>query len=130
MRASWLAGMGAAILILAQGASGEARAADKATAGKPAAAQAAREMTLVGTVEKHEKLKKDGTPMMTWFTLACEDGIATHLPKGKVEPFAGVRVRLVGTGTETTKRGKAARDIESITSIEKAEAPAPAGDKK
>lgn len=81
--------------------------------------QTLKEMTLTGVVTKLQNMKKDGTPFMTWFTLTTEDGVATHLPKGKIEEFVGMRVRLVGMGFDTVKRGKPARTIESITSIEK-----------
>jgi hypothetical protein len=102
----------------------EIRAAEDTGAAKPAQKSPApelKEMTLTGVVEKVENKKKDGSPMMTWFTLTGEDGIVAHLPKGKVEEFVGMKVKLVGMGFDTTKRGKPARTIETIKSIQKAE---------
>ena len=78
-----------------------------------------KEMTLIGTVDKVENKKKDGSPMMTWYTLTGDDGIVAHLPKGKVEEFVGSKVKLVGMGYDTVKHGKPAKTIESISSIEK-----------
>jgi hypothetical protein len=122
MKRLWIAGIGALVMAVVAANAGE-KAKDKpdAKADAEIAAAPAVEMTLTGTVEKVEKKKKDGTPFMTWFELAGDDGVITHLPKGKVEDFVAMKVRVVGTGTETTKGEKTTRKLETITSIEKVE---------
>jgi len=99
----------------------EAKAAPKAE--KELATQ---DMTIVGTITKCENKKKDGTPMMTWFNLIDEEGQSVRLPKGKVEEFAGTKVKVTGTGYSTEKKGKTVRAFKTITTIEKVDTPAAA----
>ena len=130
MKRLWLVGVSlmamAAVAVLA-GEKAKEKAAAKADKEKEVAAAPAVEMTLTGTVEKVERKGKDGAVFMTWCELAGDDGVMTHLPKGKVEEFVGEKVRIVGTGEETTsKKDKVSRKLETITSIEKIDAAAPA----
>ena len=120
MKRLWLAGVGAVVLATAALAAPAATATDAVPDKKESAAEALQPMTLTGTVEKAEKMKKDGTPMMTWYTLTGDDGASTHLPKGKVEAFVGKKVKITGTGSEVTKKGKTTRRLETIASIEEA----------
>ena len=120
MKRLWLAGVGAVVLATSTLVSSAATEADAVPNKKEAVAEALQPMTLTGTVEKVEKMKKDGTPMMTWYTLTGDDGVVTHLPKGKVEAFAGKKVKITGTGSETTKKGKITRKLETVASIEDA----------
>jgi hypothetical protein len=83
-----------------------------------------QDMTVIGIVTKCENKKKDGTAMMTWFNLIDEEGKEVRLPKGKVEEFTGVKVKVSGAGYNTEKRGKPVRVMKSITTIEKVEIPA------
>ncbi len=88
-----------------------------------------QEMTVTGTVTKMEKKKKDGTPMMTWFRLVDDNGVEVGLPKGKIEEFAGSKVKVTGQGYTLEKKHKSMRTLKTITAIEKlegaaAEAPA------
>jgi len=128
MKRLWLVGVSvlamAAVGVLA-GEKAKEKAAAKAE--KEVAAAAAVEMTLTGTVEKVERKGKNGAVFMTWFELSGDDGVMTHLPKGKVEEYVGEKVRIVGTGEETTsKKDKVTRKLETITSIEKLDEAAPA----
>ena len=97
--------------------------ADK-VAEKPAKELATQDMTIVGTITKHENKKKDGTPMMTWFNLVDENGGEVRLPKGKVEEYLGAKVKVTGTGYSMEKKGKTIRAFKTITTIEKVDAPA------
>ena len=83
-----------------------------------------QDMTVIGIVTKCENKKKDGTPLMTWFNLIDEEGKEVHLPKGKVEEFVGVKVKISGSGYNTEKRGRPVRVLKTITTIDKAETPA------
>lgn len=83
-----------------------------------------QEMTVVGTVTKHENKKKDGSPMMTWYNLVDEEGNEIRLPKGKVEEHVGTKVKVTGTGYSMEKKGKTVRAFKAITNIEKVDAPA------
>ena len=85
-----------------------------------------QEMTITGTVDKMEKKKKDGTPMMTWFRLIDEDCKEIKVPKGKVEEFVGCKVKVTGMGYSIEKKGKTMRAFKTITNIEKIEGPAAA----
>ena len=85
---------------------------------------ATQEMTVVGTVTKHENKKKDGSPMMTWFTLLDEEGKEVRLPKGKAEEFVGSKVKVTGIGNSIEKKGKTVRAFKTIATIEKVDAPA------
>ena len=85
---------------------------------------AVQEMTATGTVTKNEKLKKDGTPMMTWFRLVEENGAEIRLPKGEIEGHVGQKVKVTGMGYTTEKKGKTVRAFKTITAIEKLDAPA------
>ena len=127
MKRLWLVGLSvvamAAVAVLA-GEKAKEKAAAKAD--KEVAAAPAVEMTLTGTVKKVERKGKNGAAFMTWFELAGDDGVMTHLPKGKVEEYVGEKVKIVGTGEETTKKEKVTRKLETITSIEKIEEAAPA----
>ena len=96
----------------------------KKTAHKAEQETAVQDMTVIGVVTKFENKKKDGTPLMTWFNLVDEEGREVHLPKGKVEEFVGVKVKISGSGYNTEKRGKPTRVLKTITTIEKAEVPA------
>jgi len=78
----------------------------EAKAEKEVGAAPAVEMTLTGTVEKIERKGKNGVVFMTWFELAGDDGVTTHLPKGKVEEYVGEKVRIVGTGEENEQEGQ------------------------
>ena len=120
MKRLWLAGVGALALATSTLTVPAAAGTDAVPEKKESATEALQPMTLTGTVEKVEKLKKDGTPMMTWYTLTGEDGASTHLPKGKVEAFVGKKVKITGTGSEETKKGKTTRRLETIASIEEA----------
>jgi len=80
-----------------------------------------KELTLTGTVEKVEKKKKDGSVMMTWFVLTDDAGRQIHLPKGKVEEFAGCKVRITGMGVESQKKGKDTVSLKNVISIDKIE---------
>ena len=86
---------------------------------KDAKEMAAQDMTIVGTITKHENKKKDGTPMMTWFNLVDEEGKEVRLPKGKVDEFVGSKVKITGTGYSMEKKGKTVRAFKTITTIEK-----------
>lgn len=88
-------------------------------AGDKTAPATLQDMTVIGTVTKMEKLKKDGTPMMTWFRLVDDDGHEIRIPKGKIEEFAGTKVKVIGKGQTIEKKGKSIKAIETITSIEK-----------
>jgi hypothetical protein len=96
--------------------------AEKA-APKPAKELVTQEMTIVGTVTKCENKKKDGTPMMTWYNLVDEEGKEVRLPKGKVEEFAGTKVKVTGAGYSMEKKGKTVRAFKTITTIEKVDTP-------
>jgi len=98
-------------------------AADK---GAPEATKelATQEMTVVGTVTKHENKKKDGTPMMTWFNLVDDEGNEIRLPKGKVEEHVGTKVKVTGAGYSMEKKGKTIRAFKTIATIEKVDTPA------
>jgi hypothetical protein len=126
MKKLWLVGVGALVMAVTAVYAGE-KGKDKPAeqADKEMAAVAGTEMTVTGIVEKMERKKKDGTPFMTWFQLTGEDGVITHLPKGKVEDYVGMKVTITGTGEETRKRNKTARKLETITSIEKVAGEAP-----
>ena len=100
----------------------EAAAPAPKEAAKPEKELVTQDMTSVGTVTKHENKKKDGTPMMTWFNLVDEEGKEVRLPKGKVEEFDGVKVKITGTGYTMEKKGKTVRAFKTITTIEKVEA--------
>lgn len=97
--------------------------AEKA-AKKPEKELVTQDMTIVGTITKCENKKKDGTPMMTWYNLVDEEGKEVRLPKGKVEEFAGAKVKVTGTGYSMEKKGKTIRAFKTITTIEKVDAPA------
>ena len=119
--------VGALVMAVAVANGGEkAKEKGEAKAEKEVAAAPGLEMTLTGTIEKVEKDKKDGTPFMTWYELVGDDGVRTHLPKGKVEEFVGMKVKIVGMGEETKKKHTVARKLETITSIEKVAADAEA----
>ncbi|MEI6563990.1 MAG: hypothetical protein WCO42_06765 [bacterium] len=87
---------------------------------------AIQNLTIVGKVVKVEKMKKDGTPMMTWFNLIDEEGKEVRLPKGKVEDFVNAKVKITGTGYTLEKKGKAVRAFKTITTIDKLADPTPA----
>jgi hypothetical protein len=93
-------------------------------AEKPAKELVSQDMTIVGTITKHENKKKDGTPMMTWFNLVDEEGQEVRLPKGKVDEYVGSKVKVTGTGYSMEKKGKTIRAFKTITTIEKVDAPA------
>ncbi|MEI8140453.1 MAG: hypothetical protein WCI03_11375 [bacterium] len=97
----------------------EAAAPAEKAAPKPAKELVTQDMTIVGTVTKCENKKKDGTPMMTWYNLVDEDGKEVRLPKGKVEEFAGTKVKVTGDGYSMEKKGKTVRAFKTITTIEK-----------
>ncbi len=121
----WLVGVGvlAAAVAVATAETGDKSAEKPAVkAAKEVVASPAVPMTLTGTVEKMERKGKDGTPFMTWFELAGDDGVRAHLPKGKVEQFVGMKVKIEGAGVETTKKSKVTRKLETITLIEKVDA--------
>lgn len=113
----------AALVLAGSGAMAEEKAApaDK-PAMKPEKELAATDMTVVGTVTKHENKKKDGSPMMTWYNLVEADGKEIRLPKGKVEEYEGAKVKVTGTGYTIEKKGKTVRAFKTITAIEKVEA--------
>lgn len=102
----------------------ETNAPSKKAAHKAEQEIALQDMTVIGIVTKSENKKKDGTPLMTWFNLVDEEGKDVHLPKGKVEEFVGVKVKISGSGYNTEKRGRPVRVLKTITTIEKAEASA------
>ena len=111
MKKLWLVGVGVVALVTAVAVAGE-KAKEKAAAKaekEAVAAAPAVEMTLTGTVEKIERKGKNGVVFMTWFELAGDDGVVTHLPKGKVEEYVGEKVRIVGTGEEINKKEKVTR---------------------
>ena len=85
-----------------------------------------QEMTITGTVDKMEKKKKDGTPMMTWFRLIDEDCKEIKVPKGKIEEFVGCKVKVTGMGYTIEKKGKTMRAFKTITNVEKIEGPSAA----
>ncbi len=91
---------------------------------KPAKEIVLQDMTVVGTITKHENKKKDGSPLMTWFNLVDEEGAEIRLPKGKVEEFVGAKVKITGGGYSMEKKGKTVRAFKTITTIEKVETPA------
>ncbi len=80
-----------------------------------------QELTIIGTVKKMEKLKKDGSPMMTWFRLIDEAGSEVRVPKGKIEDYVGCKVKVTGLGYTLEKKNKTARAFKTITTIEKLE---------
>ena len=80
-----------------------------------------RDMTITGTVKKTEKMKKDGTPMMTWFRLVDENGSEVRVPKGKIEEFVGCKVKVTGQGYTIENKNKSMRAFKTITNIEKLE---------
>jgi hypothetical protein len=117
-----------AALVLATTAAiaGETTPADK-TPAKHEKDQATQDMTVIGTVAKHENKKKDGSTMMAWYILTDDEGKEVHLPKGKIEEFVGIKVKITGNGYITEKKRKTVRTLKSIATIEKVEtAPAPA----
>ncbi len=117
----------AAVVLATTGTMAEESTRPDKTPAKHENEQATQEMTVIGTVAKHENKKKDGSTMMTWYTLTDDEGKDVHLPKGKVEEFVGARVKVSGAGYITEKRGKTARTLKSIATIEKVEtAPASA----
>ena len=127
MKKLWMVGVGVVAMAVAAAVAGEkAKEKPTAKAEKDVAAAPAVEMTLTGTVEKIERKGKNGAVFMTWFELAGDDGVMTHLPKGKVEEYVGEKVRIVGSGEEINKKEKVTRKLETITSIEKLEEAAPA----
>jgi len=117
-----------ALTVLALAASGtmaeEAAAPDKKPAPKHETELATQDMTVIGTVTKCERLKKDGSPMMTWFNLVDDEGKEVRLPKGKVEEFVGSKVKVTGAGYSTKKRGKTVRAFKTIDTIDKVDTPA------
>lgn len=110
-------------LTIAGAVAEEAAHADK-TPAKHEKEQATQDMTAIGTVTKHENKKKDGSTLMTWYTLTDEEGKEVHLPKEKAGEFVGVRVKVTGTGYITEKKGKTVRTFKTVATIEKADAPA------
>jgi hypothetical protein len=122
-KAYWIA-----LAVLALAATGVMAEVSTTPADKAAPKQekelVAQDMTAIGTITKHENKKKDGTPMMTWFTLVDEEGKDVRLPKGKVEEFVGSKVKITGTGTTIEKKGKTVRAFKTITAIEKVDVPA------
>lgn len=115
-----LAVIGALVMAVAVVNGGEkAKGKEAANGEKEAVAAPAIELTLSGKVEKVEKKKKDGTVFMTWYRLVGDDGVTTHLPKGKVEEYVGEKVKVTGMGSETKKKDKVERKLETIASIEK-----------
>lgn len=122
-KAYWIALAALALTTTSSMAEEVAAPADKPVS-KQEKALATQDMTAIGTVTKHENKKKDGTPMMTWFTLVDEEGKDVRLPKGKVEEFAGSKVKITGTGTTIEKKGKTVRAFKTITTIEKVDIPA------
>ena len=119
---------GIALAVLALAVNG-AMAEDKAVMTEKPAAKVekelvAQDMTIVGIVTKCENKKKDGSPMMTWYNLVDEEGKDVHLPKGKVEEFVDIKVKITGTGYSTEKKGKTVRAFKTITTIEKVDTPA------
>ncbi|MEI6169012.1 MAG: hypothetical protein WCS52_17670 [bacterium] len=119
-------GIALAVLALAvTGAMAEETAAPaEKGAETPAKELVSQDMTIVGTITKHENKKKDGTPMMTWFNLVDEEGQEVRLPKGKVDEYVGSKVKVTGTGYSMEKKGKTIRAFKTITTIEKVDAPA------
>ncbi len=97
--------------------------ADK-TAPKPHQELVTQDLTVVGTVTKSENKKKDGSPMMTWFSLIDEQGQEVRVPKGKVEEYVGAKVKVTGKGYSMEKKGKTIRAFKTITTIEKIDTPA------
>ena len=89
---------------------------------KPAVEQPAdlQELTLTGTVKKIEKKKKDGSVMMTWYALVDKEGREIHLPKGKVEEFDGLQVKITAQGLAPANKKPV---VKTVTSIEKVAAP-------
>lgn len=119
-------GIALAVLALAvTGAMAEETAAPaEKCAEKPAKELVSQDMTVVGTITKHENKKKDGTPMMTWFNLVDEEGQEVRLPKGKVDEYVGSKVKVTGTGYSMEKKGKTIRAFKTVATIEKVDAPA------
>ena len=97
----------------------ETNVPDEKHVAKEAKEMATQDMTIVGTITKHENKKKDGTPMMTWFNLVDEEGKEVRLPKGKVEEFEEAKVKVTGTGYSVEKKGKTVRAFKTITTVEK-----------
>ena len=77
-----------------------------------------QEMTVVGTVEKVEKQKKDGTDVKTTFKLTDADGTEVDLPKGQIEQYVGKKVKVTGQGFIGNNNVK---HIKTITKIENAD---------
>lgn len=127
MKKVWL--VGAIVITLSMaGAMAKDATEPAAKADKKGAATrelTTEEMTITGTIDKMEKKKKDGTPMMTWFRLIDEDCREVRVPKGEVEKYVGCKVKVTGQGYTLDKKGKTMRAFKTITNIEKlADAPA------
>lgn len=127
MKKVWLVGVIVMTLCMAGATAKEGKepaAKDEKKAGA-AKELATEEMTITGTIDKMEKKKKDGTPMMTWYRLIDEDCREVRVPKGEVEKYVGCKVKVTGQGYTLEKKGKTMRAFKTITSIEKlADAPA------
>ena len=95
-----------------------AKAGDKHAKTAKADKPALQEMTVVGTVEKVEKQKKDGTDVKTTFKLTDADGTEVDLPKGQIEQYVGKKVKVTGMGSIGANNVK---HIKTITKIENAD---------
>ena len=95
-------------------------------AQKAEAAPVLQELTVVGTVEKIEEKKQNGTGTKTVFKLTDADGTEVYLPRGQIEQYVGKKVKVTGKGSVA---GNLGTHIKTITKIELADA-APAAPAK
>lgn len=77
------------------------------------------EMTVVGSVEEIVKHKKDGTEAKPMFRLTDTDGIDVYLPKGEIEQYVGIKVKVTCQGVVFQRKGIPVKYIKTITKIEK-----------